>query len=114
MAGCYGNAAEDRMAEAELDRWLESGFGEEEIEARAEDLMAQAISTKFCEQLDRDYELLTNRIPEIIEITADAARDIRTGQATPDARFSALGRAIDAIVREELRRVAEHQISAEF
>ena len=111
MAGCFGSEKEDRAMEKDLFRFLASQAENGAVEAVASDLMQKADSPEYAGKLVSDFEMMLERVPEIIAAaceakkTADSLKKFEIRAWT----YEQLGRSVVKMIEEEAMRIASFQ-----
>jgi len=112
MTGCFSNVdREDRAMEADLFRFLASQQESDAVEAVASDMMQKAASPEYAGRLFFDFEMMLERVPEIIAAACEAKK---TADSTPQFSsrawtYEQLGRSVVQMIEQEATRIATFQ-----
>lgn len=111
MSGCYGSSKEDRAMEADLFRFLAAQSDSSAVEETAQDILNKAATAEYASSLVFDYEMMLERVPEIIAAACEAKR---VADSIPqfNARawtYEQLGRSVVKMIEQEAIRIAAFQ-----
>lgn len=111
MAGCFGSSQEDKAREAELHRYLASQSDSSAVEAAAQDMIGKAAEQEYAGKLVFDYEMMLERVPEIIAAACEAKKtaDSLTQFSGRAWTYEQLGRSVVKMIEQEAIRIAAFQ-----